>query len=37
MNQLRHYDARFTVNTIGLFEHDATGLWKLREEVALRA
>ncbi|WP_229964631.1 MULTISPECIES: 2'-5' RNA ligase family protein [unclassified Arthrobacter] len=37
MQTLRHYDARFTVSTIGLYEHDATGLWKLREEVPLRA
>lgn len=36
MHTLRHYGARFTVKTIGLFEHDATGLWKLREEVELR-
>ncbi|WP_342022398.1 2'-5' RNA ligase family protein [Arthrobacter citreus] len=36
MHTLRHYEARFTVNTIGLFEHDATGLWKPREEVVLR-
>ena len=36
MHALRDYHVRFTVKTIGLFEHDATGLWKPREEVALR-
>lgn len=37
MATLRHYGARFTVRSIGLYEHDASGIWKLREEVALRA
>ena len=35
MASLRDYEARFTVRTIGLYEHDATGLWQLREEVPL--
>lgn len=37
MHTLRDYDARFTVNTIGLYEHDESGIWKLREEIPLRA
>ncbi len=36
MHTLRDYEARFTVRTVGLYEHDVNGLWKLREEVALR-
>ena len=36
MQALRNYTARFTVRTIGLYEHDAAGFWKLREEVALK-
>ena len=36
MHALRDYEARFTVRTVGLYEHDVSGLWKLREEVALR-
>ena len=37
MHTLRDYEARFTVDNVGLYEHDATGIWKLREELALRA
>lgn len=37
MLSLQDYEARFTVRTIGLYEHDATGLWKPREQVALKA
>lgn len=36
MHSLRNYEARFTVRTVGLYEHDVNGLWKMREEVALR-
>ncbi|MCC3266699.1 2'-5' RNA ligase family protein [Arthrobacter gengyunqii] len=36
MHALRDYESRFTVSTVGLYEHDVSGLWKLREEVALR-
>lgn len=37
MQSLRTYQARFTVRTIGLYEHDSTGLWKFCEEVELKA
>ena len=37
MESLSDYEARFTVRTIGLYEHDTTGLWKHREELDLRA
>ncbi|WP_258073658.1 2'-5' RNA ligase family protein [Arthrobacter sp. 08Y14] len=36
MHSLRNYEARFTVRTVGLYEHDVSGLWKMREEVELR-
>ena len=36
LEALRDYEARFTVRTVGLYEHDATGIWKLRENVPLR-
>lgn len=32
---LRNYRARFTVRTVGLYEHDANGLWKPCEELPL--
>ena len=37
MESLNDYEAQFTVRTIGLYEHDATGLWTHREELDLRA
>lgn len=37
LESLQDYEARFMVRTIGLYEHDATGFWRLREEVALEA
>lgn len=36
LEALRDYEARFTVRTVGLYEHDAAGIWKLRENVPLR-
>ncbi|MBF4993110.1 2'-5' RNA ligase family protein [Arthrobacter gandavensis] len=33
---LRDYSASFTVDRIGVFEHDPHGLWVLREEMPLR-
>ncbi|MET1034007.1 MAG: 2'-5' RNA ligase family protein [Arthrobacter sp.] len=35
MSVLSDYDAAFRVESIGLFEHDVTGLWTLREELPL--
>lgn len=32
-NQLDDFEASFTVRTMGLYEHDTTGVWKLREEL----
>ncbi|MCC9146053.1 2'-5' RNA ligase family protein [Arthrobacter sp. zg.Y919] len=32
---LEGYSAGFTVETVGLYEHDATGMWKLHEHVRL--
>ncbi|KRF05378.1 2'-5' RNA ligase [Arthrobacter sp. Soil782] len=32
--QLDDFEASFTVRTMGLYEHDVTGVWKLREELA---
>lgn len=31
--KLRDYEAAFTVRTMGLYEHDQTGVWVLREEL----
>lgn len=31
--QLDDFEASFTVRTMGLYEHDVTGVWKLREEL----
>lgn len=31
--QLEDFEASFTVRTMGLYEHDVTGVWKLREEL----
>jgi hypothetical protein len=33
---LSDYSASFTVDRIGVFEHDPHGLWVLREEMRLR-
>lgn len=32
-SQLGDFEASFTVRTMGLYEHDVTGVWKLREEL----
>lgn len=32
-HQLGDFEASFTVRTMGLYEHDTTGVWKLREEL----
>ena len=32
-SELAGYDAAFTVRSMGLYEHDETGMWKLREEL----
>lgn len=34
-NLLDDFDASFMVRTMGLYEHDTTGVWKLREELIL--
>lgn len=35
VQRLDAYQASFTVDSVGLYEHDATGLWKLHEHVQL--
>lgn len=35
--KLSSFTASFTVRTLGVYEHDASGLWKLREELNLGA
>ena len=35
VRRLENYSASFTVDCVGLYEHDATGLWKLHEHVQL--
>ncbi|WP_341482036.1 MULTISPECIES: 2'-5' RNA ligase family protein [Arthrobacter] len=35
VRRLDDYQASFTVDCVGLYEHDATGLWKLHEHVQL--
>jgi 2'-5' RNA ligase len=30
---LRSYDASFDISTMGLYEHDSNGVWRLREEL----
>ncbi|WP_370647058.1 2'-5' RNA ligase family protein [Arthrobacter sp. zg-Y844] len=35
VRRLDRYSAGFTVDCVGLYEHDATGLWKLQEHVRL--
>ena len=35
VRQLGGYSASFTVDRVGLYEHDAAGLWKLHEHVQL--
>lgn len=35
VKRLDDYHASFTVDRVGLYEHDATGLWKLHEHVQL--
>jgi 2'-5' RNA ligase len=35
--KLADYDASFRVSSMGLYEHDATGVWKLREELTFGA
>lgn len=35
VKRLDAYQASFTVDSVGLYEHDATGLWKLHEHVQL--
>ena len=37
VRRLESYCASFTVDRVGLYEHDATGLWKLHEHVQLGA
>ncbi|UWX97891.1 2'-5' RNA ligase family protein [Arthrobacter zhaoxinii] len=37
VRRLSGYSAGFTVDRVGLYEHDATGLWKLHEHVRLGA
>jgi 2'-5' RNA ligase len=32
-NKLADYDASFTVSSMGLYEHDSSGVWILREEL----
>ncbi|MHA7248071.1 2'-5' RNA ligase family protein [Arthrobacter tecti] len=32
-DSLDDFEASFTVRTMGLYEHDITGVWKLREEL----
>lgn len=32
--QLRSFEASFPVRTMGLYEHEPSGLWKLREELS---
>ena len=36
-SKLADYDAAFLVSSMGLYEHDATGVWKLREELTFGA
>ena len=33
MERLHSFEASFTVRTMGLYEHEPTGLWRLREEL----
>lgn len=33
-NKLADYDASFTVSSMGLYEHDSSGVWILREELS---
>ncbi|WP_331460659.1 2'-5' RNA ligase family protein [Arthrobacter sp. zg-Y750] len=35
VQRLDGYSASFTVDCVGLYEHDATGLWKLHEHLQL--
>ena len=35
VRQLGNYSAGFTVDRVGLYEHDASGLWKLHEHLRL--
>lgn len=35
--RLENYEASFRVDTMGLYEHDKTGVWKLREELTFGA
>ena len=35
LRRLGEYSAEFTVDRVGLYEHDATGLWKLHEHLQL--
>ena len=35
VERLRDYETTFTVNSVGLYEHDQTGIWRLREEMPL--
>ena len=36
LTSLSDYEASFTVDRIGVYEHDPQGLWMLREELPLR-
>lgn len=36
-SKLAGYDAAFLVSSMGLYEHDETGVWKLREELTFGA
>jgi 2'-5' RNA ligase len=36
-DRLSGYDASFTVSSMGLYEHDASGVWILREELQFGA
>ncbi len=33
-DQLHSFEASFTVRTMGLYEHDTSGVWKLKEELS---
>ena len=33
-SQLKGFEASFTVRTMGLYEHDSCGIWRLREELS---
>lgn len=35
VERLRDYETSFTVTSVGLYEHDPSGIWRLREEMPL--